>query len=74
MHYIPVAPPPTTAIFRNFKNTTAPCKVHNMGLRYIKAVPRIYVVSLFLALMTNTHTSVYSCVFYSSRNKIIIKK
>ncbi len=38
MHYVPVAPPPppTTAIFRNFKKSTAPCKVHNMGLRYIK--------------------------------------
>ncbi len=39
MHYIPVAPPPpppTTAIFRNFKKSTALCKVHNMGLRYLK--------------------------------------
>ncbi len=33
MHYVPVASPnpPTTAIFRNFKKSTAPCKVHNMG-------------------------------------------
>jgi len=29
-------PPPTTAIFRTFKKSTAPYKVHNMGLRYIK--------------------------------------
>ena len=39
MHYIPVAPPPppkTTAIFRDFKKSTAMCKVHNVGLRYIK--------------------------------------
>jgi hypothetical protein len=33
-----VAPPPpqTTAIFRDFKKSTAMCKVHNVGLRYIK--------------------------------------
>jgi hypothetical protein len=38
MHYIPVAPPPpkTTAIFRDFKKSTAMCKVHNVVLRYIK--------------------------------------
>jgi hypothetical protein len=38
MHSGPVSPPPpqTTANFRNFKKSTAPCKVHNMGLRYIK--------------------------------------
>ncbi len=39
MHYIPVATPPppqTTAIFRDFKKSTAMCKVHNVGLRYIK--------------------------------------
>jgi len=31
-----VAPPPqTTAIFRDFKKSTAMCKVHNVGLRYI---------------------------------------
>ncbi len=30
-------PPPTTAIFRTFKKSTAPYKVHNMGLRYIKS-------------------------------------
>ena len=37
MHYIPVVPPPpqTTAIFRDFKKSTAMCKVHNVGLRYI---------------------------------------
>jgi len=28
--------PPTTAIFRTFKKSTALYKVHNMGLRYIK--------------------------------------
>ena len=33
MHYIPVAPPlpQTTAIFRDFKKSTAMCKVHNVG-------------------------------------------
>ncbi len=33
-------PPPkkTTAIFRDFKKSTAMCKVHNVGLRYIKLV------------------------------------
>ncbi len=40
MHYIPVAPlpppPKTAAIFRDFKKSTAMCKVHNVGLRYIK--------------------------------------
>jgi len=29
-------PPKTTAIFRDFKKSTAMCKVHNVGLRYIK--------------------------------------
>jgi hypothetical protein len=40
MHYIPVArpPPQTTAIFRDFKKSTAMCKVHNVGLRYIKNI------------------------------------
>jgi hypothetical protein len=28
-------PPKTTAIFRDFKKSTAMCKVHNVGLRYI---------------------------------------
>ncbi len=37
MHYIPVPPPPqTTAISMDFKKSTAMCKVHNVGLRYIK--------------------------------------
>ncbi len=37
MHNIPVPPPPqTTAISRDFKKSTAMCKVHNVGLRYIK--------------------------------------
>jgi hypothetical protein len=31
-------PPQTTAIFRNFKKSTATGKVHNMGLRYINTV------------------------------------
>ncbi len=46
-HYVPVTPPPppTTAIFRTFKKSTAPYKVHNMGLRYIK-----YLRSLDLSL------------------------
>ena len=30
-------PPKTTAIFRDFKKSTAMCKVHNVGLRYIKS-------------------------------------
>jgi hypothetical protein len=30
-------PPKTTAIFRDFKKSTAMCKVHNVGLWYIKA-------------------------------------
>jgi hypothetical protein len=30
------SPPKTTAIFRDFKKSTAMCKVHNVGLRYIK--------------------------------------
>ena len=29
-------PPKTTAIFRDFKKSTAMCKVHYVGLRYIK--------------------------------------
>jgi hypothetical protein len=29
-------PPKTTAIFRDFKKSTAMCKVHNVDLRYIK--------------------------------------
>jgi hypothetical protein len=29
-------PPQTSAIFRDFKKSTAMCKVHNVGLRYIK--------------------------------------
>jgi hypothetical protein len=39
MHYVPLTPPPpqTTAIFRTFRKSTAPYKVHNMGLRYIKS-------------------------------------
>ncbi len=36
MHYIPPPPPQTTAIFRDFKKSTAMCKVHNVGVRYIK--------------------------------------
>jgi hypothetical protein len=44
MHYIPVAPPPpqTTAIFRDFKKSTAMCKVHNVGLWYIKNPYSLY--------------------------------
>jgi hypothetical protein len=43
MHYIPVAPPPqTTAIFRDFKKSTAMCKVHNVGLWYIKRAITAY--------------------------------
>ncbi len=41
MHYVQVTPPPsppTTAIFRTFKKSTAPYEVHNMGLRYIKII------------------------------------
>ncbi len=30
--------PQTTAIFRDFKKSTAMCKVHNVGLRYIKLI------------------------------------
>ncbi len=37
MHNIPVPPPPqTTAIYKDFKKSTAICKVYNVGLRYIK--------------------------------------
>jgi hypothetical protein len=37
-HYVPVTPPPPhqQPFFRTFKKSTAPYKVHNMGLRYIK--------------------------------------
>ncbi len=40
MHNIPVTPPPpqTTAIYRDFKKSTAICKVYNVGLRYIKEI------------------------------------
>jgi hypothetical protein len=50
MHYIPVAtlPPQTTAIFRDFKKSTAMCKVHNVGLRYIK-----YTQSISLQVILN---------------------
>ena len=32
-------PPQTTAIYRDFKKSTAICKVYNVGLRYIKNIP-----------------------------------
>ena len=38
IYYIPLArppPPQTTAIYRDFKKSTAICKVYNVGLRYI---------------------------------------
>ncbi len=47
-------PPPTTAIFRNFKKSTAPYKVHNMGLRYIK-----------LTIDTNTQLMPYKALHFS---------
>jgi hypothetical protein len=34
-HYVPL-PPPHQPFFRTFKKSTAPYKVHNMRLRYIK--------------------------------------
>ncbi len=39
-HYAPVTPPPPhhQPFFRIFKKSTAPFKVHNMGLRYIKYI------------------------------------
>ncbi len=36
--YSSSTPPKTTAIFRDFKKSTAMCKVHNVGLRYIKVL------------------------------------
>ncbi len=44
MQYIPVAPPTpqTTANFRDFKKSTAMCKVHNVGLRYINTQREIF--------------------------------
>jgi hypothetical protein len=36
------APPQTTAISRDFKKSTAMCKVHNVGLRYIKREKDFY--------------------------------
>jgi hypothetical protein len=33
-------PPQTTAIYRDFKKSTAICKVYNVGLRYIKILKK----------------------------------
>jgi hypothetical protein len=40
IYYIPLArpPPQTTAIYRDFKKSTAICKVYKVGLRYIKKI------------------------------------
>ncbi len=62
MHYIPVAPPPprpqTTAIFRNFKKSTAMCKVHNVGLRYIKTISSY---PLFCSSRKRETPCIYDC-------------
>ncbi len=59
MHYVPVAPPhpPTTAIFRNFKKSTALCKVHNMGLRYIKSYS-VYILYVVNCMVTRLYLTV----------------
>ncbi len=69
MHYVRVPPPLplTTAIFRTFKKSTAPYKVHNMGLRYIKGNVRpdwicMRVVPLDISL--KGHQPLYFLIFY----------
>jgi hypothetical protein len=41
-------PPQTTAIFRDFKKSTAMCKVHNVGLRYINS---LIFMQVYISLM-----------------------